>query len=307
MDVKKARILVTGGTGCIGKELINILQKEQFQFVSSISRKETTDKNANYFYGDICDYDFMEEHIKNCDILVHMAAKLHSIPKNKKEQNQFYETNVKASENIFQLAAKYNLKKVIFISSVAVLGDSNEKLLSFYAKSKLNAEQILLKIHSEKKLPFTILRPTTVFGKGDKGNVAKYIKLAHKKIGLVVNGGNNQKSFIYSKDVARAILETIKQDITNAQTYEIKGFSVTLKDLLQKIKEVFNLKFCTISVSQYIIGLVGIYSKNIHYKLITLGKENLYDCSKFNTQTSFEPEFDLTKGLADSYDYYSNL
>ena len=320
MDISGCTILVTGGNGCIGKEVVKFLLAESPKKIIVIGRRTNLDsfdlENIEYSTGDICNFQYMDEKLKGVDILVHLAAKVHSLPQNTKDEEEFYRVNTKASEDIFNLAILHQLKKVVFISSVAVFGDKGESLISEedvcrptspYGKSKLMAEQFLTKISSENKLDMTILRPVTVFGNFDKGNIANFIKLLKRGIGVRVGVGNQMKSFVHSKDMAAAIVETSKNTRTQGQVYIISGFSIRLIDFIEKVKGVFCLKSYTIAIPISIIKIMKNINKRLYIKLSVLGSTNLYDGNKFTNETGFKVKYNLEEGLKDSFDFYQSL
>jgi nucleoside-diphosphate-sugar epimerase len=319
MEIKGKRVLVTGGTGCVGESVCALLTRLDPEEIVVIGRKKIqkrAEDTLKYLSGDICDYKFMEEQIKNTDILIHLAAKVHSMPNNDNEEKEFYNVNAYASEQIFLFAEKYNVKKVVFISTVAVFGDTGDKVVnedynckpeSAYGDSKLIAEKTLIKLCKKNSLPGTILRPTTVFGKNDIGNFTNLIKLLKKGLGIVVSGGENKKSFIYCKDVASAIIESIKNDNTNGKVYIISGFDIKVRDLIETVKDIFNIKLYTLSIPLFIINIVQIFNKIAYLRLMALARTNLYDSSKFYKETGFKYQYNLKNGLVDSFDYYDNL
>lgn len=176
------KVLVTGAGGWLGSELTEQLLEKGYE-VRALDRIETNslkslkklyDNKLDISLGDICDFKFVGESLKNIDIVYHLAAKVHTIPKNQEEENMFFKVNTEATENLFKKALKNKVKRVIFYSSVAVYGDSEDKITvnSFkkpktaYGKSKLKAEEIGMKLYKEKRLPLTIIEPVTVYGGG---------------------------------------------------------------------------------------------------------------------------------------------
>ena len=326
MDIANLRILVTGASGCIGIEVIRMLTENYKTKIVAMSRnaEEALSAIKNTFVttvsGDIRDEELMCKLISETDIVIHLAAKVHHVPVDKVEEREFSQINFEASERIFNISLEKNVKKIVFISTVAVFGNCGEKEFTEedtcepqtpYAKSKFEAENVLYNLHKEKGLPMTIIRPVTVFGKNDRGNLLRLIKLMKKGIAMYVGKGSNRKTFIYSSDIAKAIIEVIKNDNTNGKVYIAKGFDITMWEIINKVGKLFNIKLCTISIPQFIMEIVcsiceRIASLNrIKFKLSTLASSNLYSGKKLEEDTGFIPDFDFEKGLKDSFEYYS--
>lgn len=213
------KALVTGAGGWLGSELTKQLLEKGYE-VKALDRVETNSlKSLKKLYnnkleislGDICDFKFIGEILKDIDVVYHLAAKVHSIPKNQEEEKIFFKINTEATENLFEKSLESKVKRVIFYSSVAVYGDSEEIITvdSFknpktaYGKSKLEAEEIGMKLYKEKNLPLTIIEPVTVYGGEDVGNFEKLKKLIDKGFVLKFGDGNNKKTVIYFEDLVK--------------------------------------------------------------------------------------------------------
>ncbi|MBU4501855.1 MAG: SDR family NAD(P)-dependent oxidoreductase, partial [Nanoarchaeota archaeon] len=125
----KPRIFITGGTGFIGSHLVDKLVEEGYPLTvfsresSSIRFIESHIKKGKVrlIRGDIENKEEITKAMKDCEILMHNAAMVGDWGK----FEDFYKANVKGTENILEAARKNKIKKIIFTSSNAVLGEEN--------------------------------------------------------------------------------------------------------------------------------------------------------------------------------------
>lgn len=150
------KIFITGGTGLLGKSVVRTLKREGHTlYVLSRNTLENQD-NIHYIQGDILSVSKWEKHLEGMDIVIHMAA-----PVVFWASWEVYEKGIiTATKNILETSKRYRVKRMIYISSESVLQDKGNLLdvnesapypkepNSYYGKSKMLAEQSLLKDNS---------------------------------------------------------------------------------------------------------------------------------------------------------------
>lgn len=246
--------LVTGAGGWIGLELVSQLLEDGYT-VKAMDRSRSEGLNNlsnNYkekldiFQGDLLEIEKWEKELKNIDCLYHLAAKVHTKPKNKEEEDEFYLINRDATNKLFDLSLKYDVKKVVFVSTVAVYGKSDDDIISIkternpitpYAKSKHEAELYANKLYKENNLPVSIVQPVVVYGGNDRGNFRKLYNLAQK--GLLVQFGNglNRKSTIHYRDLAQMMKNIGETDEAIGKTYICGTESLSYEAILKKFNK----------------------------------------------------------------------
>lgn len=210
------RILVTGGAGFIGSNLVNsLVENNEVVVLDNLSNsKNNVNKKAAFIKGDITDMDDVIKAVKGCDVVFHLAA---SIDVRNSDEKKDYEVNFLGSKNVFE-AANDIKAKIIFTSSAAVYGNAHCPVteetecnpISQYGRSKLRAEKLL-------KDAF-VLRLFNVYGYNSHGVIEKFCKSITNYETVIVNGrGNQTRDFVYVSDVVNALILGIE----NTGTYNI--------------------------------------------------------------------------------------
>lgn len=191
---RKKKILVTGGLGFIGSNLIPYLEKKGHKV-------EIWDKRAKT-PGDIFDNTF-EKAVRNNDIVIHLAA-LTSVADSFKNKGETHRVNVLGTARVTELCIKYK-KKLIYPSSASVY----IKESSPYAYSKYLAEEIVK--GAQNKTNIVILRLFNVFGPHMNKNSGSimYNFLTSSKI-QVYGDGEQTRDYVHVRDVVAIMEDAIK-------------------------------------------------------------------------------------------------
>lgn len=237
-------IIITGGTGFIGKALAQKLI-EKGHNITILTRKTPLNKlKANYKEVDYSNTKSLISAISNGDILVHLAAALFC-----RTKNEFFKANVLTTQNLVKAANETNIKKIVYISSLAAGGPSPDKTfrneemsdnpISYYGKSKLQAEK---EIENFKKGSYIILRPPIVYGPKDSGfsKIAQWVK---KGIMIVPGDENNLFSFIFLNDLIRCIIKsTEEENLLKEKFYVCENRAYKWKEFIEKMAEKMKVK-----------------------------------------------------------------
>jgi dihydroflavonol-4-reductase len=248
-------VLVTGGTGFLGAYIIRELVEKGYR-VRSIRR---TDKlpffisplvldKVEWIQGDLLDIGAMEEAMEGIQTVIHAAAKVSLISR---ERKAMFKTNIEGTSNLVNAALAQNIKRLIHVSSVAALGRSElgatlsegkqwEKisLNSNYAISKYNGEMEVWRAIGE-GLNAAIVNPSTIIGYGD-WNVSScaIFKHVYQESPWYTNGING---FISVEDVARAIVLIMETDISG-ERFVLSSENWSFRQLIDTIADGFSKK-----------------------------------------------------------------
>jgi len=236
------KIFITGANGFVGKHLIEFCKKKNIPFVAG----------TRSLYGDLTTQTNWEEILNGCDSIVHLAARVH-VMKEKDEDplKLFRKANVEATLALANAAKKKGVRKFIYISSIKAVNEvSKEFPLRLndtpmpqdpYGISKLEAEQALMKLHSEGNFEVVIIRPPLVYGKGVKANFEKLFWLVKKDLPLPFGKVNNKRSMVSVLNLCDFIIHCIYHPQSGGQTFFVSdGIDYSLKDILLRMGEVEN-------------------------------------------------------------------
>lgn len=202
------KIIITGATGFVGKNLIN-------QF-NNIHQCYAFDRKNSF-------------KITDEEIVIHLAGKAHDLKKTTNPQ-EYYESNTSLTKDVFNEFIKSKAKIFITLSSVKAIVDSTEEVITentkenpktHYGISKLQADQYILSKSIPKGKRIYILRPCMIHGKGNKGNLNLLYKLIKKRFPWLLGAFNNKRSYCSIENLLFIIQEIINNSEVPSGIYNI--------------------------------------------------------------------------------------
>ncbi len=269
------KILITGGLGFIGSNLLNLLvgkktvkkiiivdnfSKSSLKYINTICKYKYFSNKKNYTHSknrvviikaDITDYKFALKISKDIDYIVHLAAES-GIDASIKTPKQSFDTNVKGTMNYLESARLNNIKGFIFASSGAVFGDSKPPMKEFflrapispYGSSKLSIESFCETYTNVFNLNSTILRFSNAYGAFSthkKSIVTSFIYNIIRKKPIKINGdGKHTRDYIFAEDLCKAIYKSICKCKGNNTFHISTGKETSINKLIDKLKIIFN-------------------------------------------------------------------
>ena len=312
-------ILVTGGLGLIGHNVVKRLQdqghivsivdtktnygiipQEEIDYLMSERLKKIGD--VSYIYNtDITDYLGMENifRVEEPEIVIHCA----SFPRQKVvNANPILGSKVMSEGlmNLLELSDKYETRKFVYISSSMVYGEFKDdvkedaicKPQGQYGILKLAGEWLVKDYSRRTNLVHTIIRPSAVYGPLDVEDrvISKFMLAAMRGQTLKVNGGQETLDFTYVDDAADGIVAAALNDTTENKTYNItKSHAVTLYDAAK------------IAVDLAGRGKIAITSRDLDFP--SRGALNI-DAARRDFQ--FSPKMDVIDGFNAYYYWLKN-
>lgn len=246
--MKDQRILITGGTGVLGTQIVEALLADGFTNIDVFSRSGAHDKlpfrsspYVTFTKGDVVELYPLTESIESADYIINAAAIVSFSPK---KFDQMHAVNVDGTANVMNIALDNNVKKVVHISSIAALGRdgksdiiteqtkwTNSEYNSYYGITKYLAEQEAWRAHHE-GLDIVIVNPSLVFGDKlwDQSSL-QIFKKAYDGLPYYPAGGTGIVDVV---DVADVIVHLMKSEISG-EKFIISGGNILYKDLFQKM------------------------------------------------------------------------
>lgn len=308
--MKGKNVVVTGGAGFIGSNLVRVLAKEnEVIVIDDLSTgnleniKDLIDNQSIKFVeGSITNLGLIQKTFKNVDYVFHEAA-IPSVPRSVKDPVKSNYANVNGTLNVLVAARDNRVEKVVYASSSSVYGDMpvlpkkedmKPRPLSPYAVSKLVGEyycQVFTEVYG---LSTVSLRYFNVYGPW-QNPLSEYAAVVPK----FINRALNDESPIVFGDGTQTRDFTFVGDTVNANILAMKS----------NLGGVFNIaggkRISINELAQLVMKIIG-RDLDVVYDDPRLGdiRDSLADISKAKEELGYEPRFDLTKGLEETLQWF---
>lgn len=203
----KEKISIIGAAGFLGSNLRKVLLNKNHYFESFDINNESEDMRKI----DVEDIESLNI-LDKSSVIINLAA-VHR--DDIRPITKYDDVNVKGAQNVCDTARKLNINKIVFTSSVAIYGnapintgeDGEPNYFNDYGRTKYLAELVYKKWQEEDPTNrvLVIIRPTVIFGEGNRGNVYNLMNQISKNRFVMVGNGTNIKSMAYVENVAEFI------------------------------------------------------------------------------------------------------
>ena len=322
MNLENKNILVIGGAGFIGSFVVSELLKTKVGKViiyDNFARGKKSnlmdalgDPRCEIYPngGDVRDIDTLNDAMKGCDAVVHLAAMwlLHC----KDFPRTAFHVNIEGTFNVLEACVQNNIKRLVYSSSASVYGDAAEVPMTenhpfnnknFYGASKIAGEAMCRAYYDRYGLSYVGLRYMNVYGP-HQDQTAAYTgvipimlnKIDAKEAPTINGDGTQAYDFIDVEDVARCNVLALEADAVDAFYNVGTGVQTTIKELCDTI---LDLKQSDLKVTY------NPYSEDDARRLV----QNRIGCpKKASTDLDFTYKYDLRTGLQRLIDWRkSNL
>ncbi len=307
----RKNILVTGGTGMIGRQVVHLLMEAEAHIKTVSLDKITIDKKVNHIYGDLVDFNLCKEITRDMDYVFHIAGIGASVKAAEKRIATHFVPMLMMNTNILEACRLNKVERVVYTSSVGayaaadVFRESEYKLdsmpMDFAGWAKRMAEAQIYAYKAEHSLSnYSVVRPSNVYGPGDNFDPENSLvipsliyRIFHKHDPVVVWGdGSAIRDFVYCRDVAEGILLAVHYGTDSGFVNLGSGRPCSIKELLQTLKEVveFNYVFDPTRPrgAQKRIMDISLAREKIHYNPTTKLKDGLRETWNWFLQNSEE-------------------
>ena len=320
-------ILVTGANGFIGSNLVKRLVDDGYK-VRSLVRK-TSDLtflegiNTELIYGDITEVQSLHKAEQGIDKVYHVAG----LAADWGPYKRFEEINFIGTQNIANSAYQNNVKKLIYISTVAFHGFGNiniteespvSKNLIPYSKTKYLAEKWLWDFSSKTGMPVTAVRPGNVFGINDRTFISKYIDAMLKGKFLELNKGKSKTCPVYIENLIDIITLVGNEDKANGEAFiATDGLDIDWHTFNTKLADALNIKLPKASLPYFVAMPVAKLYYGIHrllqiksepfltpYRINNGGKDYHFSIDKLKKYFDYSPKVDIDNAISKTVKWY---
>ncbi len=246
-------VLVIGGSGFIGRRVVQALNEDNIQAISyDILNSNSVSDKTKSIQGDILELPAIERLLfeNNLDGIIHLVG-LPSIEYCQQNPQLSFQLNVLSVQNTLEAMRKTDTKRILFASSAAVYGAfKNEPAReidtprpnSIYGCHKHMAEESIRSYCSSYGLEYAILRLFNVYGgdpNGGKEVISTFLRRALKGESIVVRDPNKFRDFVHMNDIIHAFMKTLESGISNSTLNIGTGTKTYLRQIGEIMKEFF--------------------------------------------------------------------
>jgi dihydroflavonol-4-reductase len=254
------KAFITGATGFVGSHVARALAAQGAELRLLVRKTSKLDNiaelQAETAEGDLRDPESLKKAMAGCDYVFHVAADYRLWVR---DPEQMYRSNVEGTRSIIQAAQQSGVRRVIYTSSVATMGFTNDghiaredspvsikDMVGHYKRSKFMAEEVALEA-GRKGANVVVVNPTTPIGEYDikptpTGRIV--VDFLQRKFPAYVDTGLNLADV---KEVARGHLLAMEK-ARPGERYILGGHNLTLKQILDKLAEITGLPSPTMKV-----------------------------------------------------------
>jgi len=261
-------VLVTGANGLLGHNVVLELLKLHHNvriIVRSTGNIYFDLTKVEVFEGNFTQYDLLKQAAEGCDAIIHIAAVTAT---NLLFYEDYQQINVEGSALVIKVADQLNINKIVYISSANTIGFGSEQQYgdelfpvqypfseSYYARSKIEAEQQFIEAAKKHNQHIVIINPTFMIGAYDpKPSSGKLVLMGYnKRLMFVPRGGKN---FVAVRDVAVAVCSALNNG-KNGEKYLASGTNISFKEYYTLQKQVGGYCQLIVELPDLLLKLAG--------------------------------------------------
>lgn len=290
------KVLVTGGTGFIGTEVVKQLHKKGYE-ITILGRKDKPEglDHVKYIKGNLSNPAKCVFACAGQDYVIHLAAKA-KISESFINPDEYFDSNVTGTRNILTAASAVGVKKFVYAGSSSVYGNNTAPNkpthkpdpLNYYAMSKLFGEHLCKQYKIMFNLNYNILRFFTVYSENQPTSLlfGKFAQMVKDGKPVTIHGdGEYKRDYIHVSDVATACIASMESKVKN-DTFNVgTGNNISVNAVVEILRK-HAPKFTAVNVD----------------KPRGYAPETLADIGKTKNLLNWSPKIKIDEGLADMFD-----
>jgi len=322
------KILVTGGNGFLGHNLISALQERGDRVrILALPTEDTTwleERDVEVFRGDIRTPKALIAPMCGVEGVFHLAAMIGVW----RAMEDYYAVNVTGTENVCRAALHAGVRRIIHISSAMVYDmteggaatedDILEPLDEPYSLTKAQSDMLVQRMIREEHLPATIIRAGTLIGPGDRLNFGRLADRIRAGKGIIIGAGKNIVPLVYVTDLVQGLLLALDSQQAEGKVYNLSNDqSITQKVFFSTIaKEIgvtaprIRVPYFPLYLAAYVAERIALLSNNRILPFLTrhgvklYGADNRLSIDKARRELGYAPRVSLMQALHITCDWY---
>ena len=315
------RILVTGASGFLGHRFVEhaasaghaIVALHRQPVMGSVPAPSHRD-GVTVRYGDVLDRESIDAAVADVECVCHLAA---AFTEASAADDYFHRVNVEGTRNVMAAAHAAGVKRFVFCSTAGIYGKRVSGLIdetcepqpfNSYERSKVAAEEEVRRGAAECGMEYVILRPSPIYGPGDK-RLAKLYKNAARGRFPLFGRGDGRRHMVYVDDLAEAFLRSCLLPAAANEEMIVAGPEATrLRDILQTLAELSNRRsagprlplnpmILLAGVTEDVCRMLNVKAPLHRRRMDFYLSDTEYDCARARDVLDWEPEVSLRQGL----------
>ncbi|GAC1425025.1 MAG: NAD-dependent epimerase/dehydratase family protein [Ktedonobacteraceae bacterium] len=321
-------ILVTGGNGFLGHNLISALQERGDRVrVLALPTEDTTwleERDVEVFRGDIRYPEALLAPMRGVEGVFHLAAMIGAW----RAMEDYYAVNVTGTENVCRAALQAGVRRIIYISSAMVYDmaagraatedDFLKPLDEPYSWTKAQSDMLVQRMIREEHLPATIVRAGTLIGPGDRLNFGRLADRIHAGKGIIIGSGKNIVPLVYVTDLVQGLLLALDSKQAEGKIYNISNdqsitqkvfFSTIAKEVGAPVPRIY-VPYFLLYIAAHAAERIAVLSNNRILPFLTrhgvklYGADNRLSIDKARRELGYVPKVPLIQALRITCDWY---
>ncbi|MGB2601564.1 MAG: NAD(P)-dependent oxidoreductase [Candidatus Omnitrophota bacterium] len=308
------KILVTGATGFIGKNLVNNLLEKGHEVVCIVRKTSKVDylkeKKVSLVVADLLDSDEVEKVFSEIgpEAVFHCAA---AVMEN--NEGKLHNVNVTSTRNICKACYGNNIRRLVYLSSIAVISgnvkvpltdDLPYKANSSYGRSKIEAEKVVMDFR-EKGLTAAVIRPCMVYGEDEPHGLDKMLRaVAARRIPVFdVPGMDSKLNLVHVDNVVQVLMLALEKDEA------LEGAFMVADEEAITLRKFFEICYDELGSSDppvipAWIGKILLLIPAVKKRADGYFKDRVYDISRAQDLLGYDPKVGTEDGLRQVIRYW---
>lgn len=321
--MKKA--FVTGATGFTGSYLCKALLQKGYSVKALVRKNSKRDAleglDIQYVECDLASPDSLTRHLKNVDIVFHIAALYRQEGVSK---NMFHKVNVEGTRALLDASIAAKVKRFVHCSTVGVQGEIENPPATedapfnpgdHYQDSKLEGEKLALSYFKEGKIDGVVVRPVGIYGPGDT-RFLKLFRHIYKGNFKMIGSGKALYHLTFVEDLVDGIILAGETRAASGRVYTLGGNEyLPLTELVDMLADIMGRKVSKIRIPLFPVYVgafmcemvcrpFGIEPPLYRRRLDFFTKDRAFDISRAKKELGYSPRIPLKEGLARTAEWY---
>lgn len=326
------KAFVTGANGFIGSNLVRALIQKK-HYVKALVLPGTKIENilntgCVIIYDNMLNISKFEEHLIDTDVIFHLAARVSDWGR----WNDFYKLNVDATKNLINSAIKHNVKRFIFVSSLAIHkprgysdGDENaprDNIKFNYALSKILIEDYLNECYKKGLIETVIIRPGVFpFGPEDRTSFYKIAQAMERGYFGYINGGRALLCTAYVENLVDGMVLAAEKENAAGKTYIIgDNVKIRWRELIELFARYLNVEPPKISIPYFVAKPTAIAMEwtfkflfisspppLTDYRISLVARDFYFSSNKAIRELGYKPHVPIEEGVCRTVKWYKSL